>query len=195
MQNLGSNLALRFGWIAGLLGAVLLLATGDAHAHDYDDDDYHHRRHRGRLMIALDGDYSSAIQNDEIKYGGGGALRIGTQRNYFLVTLIPELTLDHHSFDARTPDNAQITTGKIGGRIRFLKILEPGLFAHVGVGHIGGDRIYSHTGVAVDAGVTLDLTILPLIDIGLHGAWNRIFGGYDSGVSYGTTGVHVALVL
>lgn len=194
MQKPALECALRFGWIGGLLAAVLLVATGDAHAYD---DDYHERerRHRGRLMLALDGDYSSAIQNDQIKYGGGGALRIGTQRTFAIVTLIPELTLDYHSFDARTPDNAQIATGKLGGRIRFLRVLEPGLFAHVGLGHIGGDRIYSHTGVAFDAGLTLDFTLLPLIDIGIHGAWNRIFGGYDSGVSYGTTGVHVALVL
>ena len=193
MQKLGLNLAPRLAWVGGLLAAIFFVATGDAHA-DYDDHD-HRRRHRGRLMLAVDGDYSSAIQNDQIKYGGGGALRIGTQRNLFLVTLIPELTLDYHSFDARTRDNAQITTGKLGGRIRFLKILEPGVFAHVGIGHIAGDRIYSHTGLAFDAGLTLDFTLIPLIDIGIHGAWNRIFGGYDSGVSYGTTGVHVALVL
>jgi hypothetical protein len=186
--------ALNLGWIGGLFAAMWLLSAGAAHAYDDDYHDHHHRQ-RGRLMLALDGNYSSAIRNDEIKYGGGGALRIGTQRTFAIVTLIPELTLDHHTFDARTPDNAAITTGKLGGRIRFLRILEPGLYAHVGVGHIGGDRIYSHTGVAFDAGVTLDFTLLPLIDIGLHAAWNRIFGGYDSGVSYGTTGVHVALVL
>ena len=195
MQKLGLNSALRFGWLGGMLMGILLVATGEAHAHDDDYHGDHHRRSRGRLMLALDGDYSSAIQNDQIKYGGGGALRIGTQRNLILITLIPELTLDHHNFDAHTRDNASITTGKVGGRIRFLKILEPGVFAHVGVGHIGGDRVYSHTGVAFDAGVTLDFTLIPLIDIGIHGAWNRIFGGYDSGVSYGTTGVHVALVL
>jgi hypothetical protein len=63
-----------------------------------------------------------------------------------------------------------LVTGKVGGRIRFLKILEPGLFAQVGVGNISGDNRYSLTGIAMDMGVTLDLTILPLIDIGIHGA-------------------------
>jgi hypothetical protein len=174
-----------------LLACVFAVGVADVHA----QEDEAERRHRGRLMIALDMDYSSAIQNDQIAKGGGGALRIGTQRNLFLVTLIPELTLDHHSYGAERDDTASITTGKIGGRIRFLKIIEPGIFAHVGIGHVGGDPLYSHTGVALDMGGTLDLTILPLIDIGIHGAWNRIFGGYDSGVSYGTAGLHVALVL
>ena len=44
-------------------------------------------------------------------------------------------------------------------------------------------------------GFTLDLTILPLIDIGLHTAWNRIFGDENRGVSYVTAGLHLALVL
>lgn len=76
-----------------------------------------------------------------------------------------------------------------------MKFVEPGLFAHLGVGHVGGDALYSHTGVAFDAGVTLDLTVLPLVDLGLHVAWNRVFGGHDSGVTYGIAGAHVALVL
>jgi hypothetical protein len=180
------------------LGTLLACAFTLASAHAHAQDDEAERRHRGRLMLALDLDYSSAIQSDQIEKGGGGALRIGTQRNLFLVTLIPELTLDHHSYGAERHENndtASITTGKIGGRIRFLKIIEPGIFAHVGVGHVGGDPLYSHTGVALDMGATVDLTILPLIDIGLHAAWNRIFGGYDAGVSYGTAGLHVALVL
>jgi hypothetical protein len=179
--------------VSGLLAATMLLVTASAHAQDDERD--RDRPQRGRLMLALDFDYASAIKHGEIAKGGGGALRIGTQRNLFLVTLIPELVLGYHNFDAHTLDRATIATGKLGGRIRFLKILEPGLFAHIGVGHVGGPEIFSHTGIAFDAGVTLDLTILPLIDLGLHAAWNRVFGGYDSNTTYATTGLHVALVL
>jgi hypothetical protein len=173
------------------IAGIVLFSSADAHAQEYD----HERERRGRLMLALDFDYSSAIKSPEIKYGAGGALRIGSQRNLFLVTLIPELLFDYHNYDVHTRDNAQIVTGKIGGRIRFLKIVEPGLFAHIGLGHVGGYDVISHTGVAFDAGLTLDLTILPLIDLGLHGSWNRVFGGFDSGTAYASAGAHVALVL
>jgi hypothetical protein len=145
-------------------------------------------------MLALDLDYAHALSPDIIDQGGGGALRIGTEHDLFLVTLIPELSLDYHSFGTDTRDSAKIFTGKLGGRIRFLKIVEPGIFAHVGLGNIAGYDKVSHTGVAFDMGATLDLTILPLIDLGLHMQWNRIFGGYDSGTTYYTSGAHVALV-
>jgi hypothetical protein len=184
-----------FSLVSGsLLGLGLVLSGSTAHAHDYDDHEY--RRHeRGKLMIALDLDYSAALEHSDIDQGGGGGLRIGLERDYFLITLIPELQLNYTQLNANTSNDATISTAKVGGRIRFLKIIEPGIFAHAGLGHIAGDRVWEHTGIAFDAGFTLDLTILPLVDIGLHTAWNRIFGDDDNGVSYVTAGAHVALVL
>lgn len=181
--------------VSGSFLALGLLLTGStAHAHDYDD--YEHRRsERGRLMIALDMDYSAALSHSEIDQGGGAGIRVGLERDYFLVTLIPELQLNYHRLNANTRDDAAITAAKVGGRIRFFKIVEPGIYAHAGLANIAGDRIYEHTGIAFDAGFTLDLTILPLVDIGLHTAWNRVFGDDESGLSYVTAGAHVALVL
>jgi hypothetical protein len=176
------------------LSLGLLLSGSTAQAHDYDD--HHYRRHEpGRLMLALDMDYSAALEHSEIDSGGGGGFRIGLERDYFLVTLIPEVQFNYHRLNANTRDDATITAAKVGGRIRFLEIIEPGIFAHAGLANIAGDRIYEHTGIAFDAGFTLDLTILPLIDIGLHTAWNRVFGDDDAGLSYVTAGAHVALVL
>lgn len=168
---------------------AVLLSCNHAFAHDGSDDD------DSSFTLALDLQYASAISNDIIEEGGGAALRIGTEHDLLLVTMIPEVLLDSHSFGADRDDDASVVTAKVGGRIRFLKIVEPGIFAHLGVGHIGGDDRYSHTGVAFDAGVTLDLTLLPLIDLGLHAGWNRVFGGHDKGLSYGTAGIHAALVL
>jgi hypothetical protein len=193
MPKSNSLLTYTLAAVSCAVAGIVLFSSADVRAQEYEYE--HEREHRGRLMLALDFDYSSAIRSPEIRYGGGGALRIGSQRNLFLVTLIPELLFDYHSYGSDQPDSAQIVTGKIGGRIRFLKIVEPGLFAHIGLGHVGGYDVISHTGVAFDAGLTLDLTILPLIDIGLHGSWNRIFGGFDEGTSYATAGAHVALVL
>lgn len=147
-----------------------------------------------RATIALDLDYAAAIDNNFIEGGGGGALRIGSELDLFLVTLIPELNLAYHSFGGDSRYDAKTYTGTLGGRIRFLKIVEPGVFAHAGIGRQEG--FDPHTGFAFDAGVTVDLTILPLIDLGLHAAWNRVFGTSErEGLSYATTGFHVALVL
>jgi hypothetical protein len=154
------------------------------------------RRHEEgtRLTVALDFDYAGAVSNDYIDKGGGGALRIGSELDLFFVTMIPELSLGYHSFGGEQDRDATTFAGMLGGRIRFLKILEPGIFAHAGVGRLGGYD--PHTGLAFDAGLTLDFTLLPLIDLGLHAAWNRVFGDSDhDGLSYATAGFHVALVL
>jgi hypothetical protein len=165
------------------------LCSNTAHA---DRD----RRHEEgtRLTLALDLDYTGAINNDFISNGGGGALRIGSELDLFIVTMIPELSLGYHTFGGDRNYDATTFTGMLGGRIRFLKIIEPGIFAHAGVGRLSSYE--PHTGLAFDAGVTVDFTLLPLIDLGLHAAWNRVFGDKDhEGLSYGTTGFHVALVL
>jgi hypothetical protein len=157
------------------------------------DRDRRHEEGR-RLTLAVDFDYASAIKNDRIERGGGGALRIGSELDMFIVTMIPELSLGYHHFGGERNYDANTFEGLLGGRIRFLKILEPGIFAHIGVGRLGGYD--PHTGLAFDMGVTLDFTLLPLIDLGIHGAWNRVFGDSDhDGLSYGTAGFHVALVL
>lgn len=189
----------RFTWITTRSLALATSATcacliaGSSVAHAADSDDDGREDNAGTLMLALDLEYAAAVSNDFIDNGGGGAVRIGTELDLLLVTLIPELTVDYHTFAGDADSDITSVTGKVGGRIRFLKILEPGIFSHLGVGHLGGDA--DHTGVAFDAGVTLDLTILPLIDLGIHAAYNRVFGKNDEGLTYGTAGAHVALVL
>jgi len=79
--------------------------------------------------------------------------------------------------------------------VQFLKVLEPGLYAHLGYGHLAGSLGDGRSGATADAGVTLDLTILPLIDLGLHGGYNGLLKSGDSQAfdSY-VVGVHGALI-
>jgi hypothetical protein len=175
----------RSGLCSVCLSISWLLFAQDAQAGDRHDNPR-------RFSLAVDFDYGAAIDNSYVDDGGGGGLRIGSELDAFFVTLIPELSLNYHTFSG-APE-ATTFAGLIGGRIRFLKILEPGIFAHAGVGSVGGYD--PHVGFAFDAGVTLDLTILPFIDLGLHAAWNRVFGDSDDdGLSYSSVGAHVALVL
>ena len=181
--------SLRLYVAAVVAGSFACAST--VHAHDDHDD--RSGKEGNHVAIAVDFDYTTAVSNElDIEYGGGGAIRVGLERDLVLVTLIPELELAYHNFGGGE-NHATTTSGKLGGRLRFLKILEPGIFAHAGLGHISGDD--PHYGFALDAGLTLDFTLLPLIDLGLHAAWNRVFDA-DSlpGLSYGTYGAHVAFV-
>ena len=175
----------RLGLSVVCVAMVWPVFVQDAHASDRHDEPH-------RLSLAADFDYGAAIGNSEVDDGGGFGIRAGSEHDFVLVTLIPEVGFNWHHFDS-APD-ATTWAGVLGGRIRFLKILEPGIFAHAGIGHVGGYD--PHVGFAFDAGVTLDLTILPLVDLGLHAAWNRVFGDSDDdGLSYSSVGAHVALVL
>jgi hypothetical protein len=176
--------------LVSVLAVTWLGSADSARAEDRDDDG--REDGAGSFMLALDLDYAGAIDYGDVEGGGGVGVRVGSELDLFLVSLIPELSVDYHSFGGSGGPN--VVTGKLGGRLRFLKIVEPGIFAHVGVGHVGG--VADYTGVALDAGVTLDFTLLPLIDLGVHAAWNSVvLGGDDEGFSYATLGGHVALVL
>ena len=150
---------------------------------------------RSCWMAAIDGDFASAISSDTVKNGGGGGLRFGLQRDLHQALLIPELVFEHNVLAANTRNDAAITMFMLGGRLRFLKDIQPGMFVHMGGGRIAGDSLYAVTDLAFDAGLTVDMTVLSMIDLGLHAAFNRVFGGRDGGLTFATFGLHAALVL
>jgi hypothetical protein len=156
-----------------------------ASADDDDDDSW------ARFMLGVDLDFAYAIEEQQIEAGGGGALRVGSELDLILITLIPELYLSHHEFDGM---GASVTTGKVGGRLRIGKILEPGLYAHIGVASASQGE--SYTAPAFDVGFTLDFTLIPLIDIGAHAAYNSVFAADDNDpFRYALFGLHAALVI
>jgi len=166
---------------------ALALSAAPAHADDGDDGDSW-----ARFMLGLDLDYAYAIDDQSITSGGGGALRLGSELDLILITLIPEAYISHHSWSEA---DASITTGKLGGRVRIGKILEPGLYGHFGIASAStGGATY--TSPAFDLGFTLDFTLLPLIDIGAHAAYNAVFETKTrDAISYALFGLHVALVI
>jgi hypothetical protein len=178
-----------------LLGAVCttLAAPTLAHADDSDEGSRSRRDRDGtRTHIAVDFDFGGAIDEPGAESGGGGAIRLGQELDLFLVSLTPELGGSYHSFTGDA-DN-RLYAGFLGGRLGFGKIIEPSIFAHVGVGHLNG--VGSRTAPLMDGGLAIDLTILPLIDLGVHGGYNVLFARADSGaLDFYTLGAHAALVL
>jgi len=162
---------------------------------DYGDDDRSSRRHdhdRSKLHIALDFDFDSALDAPQTNAGGGGALRLGPKYDLLLVSFTPELGGSLHSFGGS--DQTKLYEGFLGGRFGVGKILEPSIFGHVGVGHVHGFE--TRTAPVLDTGLALDLTLLPLIDLGLHGGYNVMLPRNDeSALKFFTLGAQAALVL
>ena len=177
--------------LTALTTAGVALAT-PARADDDGDRSSRRQRGGGDTHIAVDFDFGSALDAPGTKSGGGGALRLGQKFNLLLVSLTPELGGAYHSFggDERT----KIYSGFLGGRFGVGKIVEPSIYGHVGLGHVDG--LESRTAPIMDAGLAIDFTLLPLIDLGLHAGYNVMLPRDDgSALKFVTLGAQAALVL
>jgi hypothetical protein len=164
-----------------------------AHAEERDDDsDSRRDNDDSTTHIAVDFDFNTALDAPDTNSGGGGAVRLGQEFDLFLVSLIPELGGGYHAFGG--DDETKLYSGFLGGRLAIGKVVEPSVFAHLGVGHVSGFE--SRTAPIMDVGLAIDFTLLPLINLGLHGAYNMMFPRDNgSSLEFVTLGAHAALVL
>jgi hypothetical protein len=125
--------------------------------------------------------------------GGGFGIRLGQELHVPLFELTPEIGFTYHNFSGdRGP---RIYRGIAGARLGIGEVLRPGAFAHLGFGHFVPAYGDNSTAFSFDAGGFLDLTIIPLLNVGIHGAYNRVEADYDGGAyEFATVGVHAALV-
>ena len=185
------------GFFLGLVAVAGLVVATPARADDADNRDEGRRESRrdrdhSKTHIAIDFDYNDALEAPASNAGGGGALRLGQQFDAFLISLTPELGGSYHGFGGN--DRTKLYSGFLGGRLAIGKILEPSIFGHLGVGHLQG--IDTRTAPVMDAGLALDFTLLPLIDLGVHGAYNVMLPRNDaSAFKFVTLGAQAALVL
>lgn len=144
--------------------------------------------------LGLDLQYGWPINEAGVDHGPGGALRLGKQLDLVALQLTGEIGGGYQTFAG--PARLKLYSGFIGGRISVGKILEPGIYGHVGVGHLtasAGDA--SRTAPDFDAGLFLDLTLLPLVNVGVHGGYDYLAGSNGAGgFDYAVAGVHAALV-
>lgn len=143
--------------------------------------------------IGVDIDYTNGINEPAVSSGTGFNGRLGYKLDLKLLQLTPEIGGAYHTFAGDA--GATFAQGIVGGRVSFLKVLEPGVYAHLGYGHLSGSGRDGRSGATADVGVTLDLTLLPLVDIGVHGGYNGMLksGDYQAFDSY-VLGVHGALI-
>lgn len=144
--------------------------------------------------LALDLDYAGGIDEPGIGKGTGGALRFGQKLDLIAASLTGELGVSYHTFDGALDPTHY--SGFVGGRLGFGKIIEPSIFAHVGVGRlnleVAGEDVHD-TGPAFDFGLALDLTVLPLIDLGVHAAYDLLLLDNDAKFDWYRVGAHAAL--
>jgi len=173
------SLTVRFS--PALIAATLaLIATHRAHA-------------KSGIAVGADLDYTSGIGEDDKSGGTGFNVRLGYKLDLSILQLTPEAGGGWHTFSGNA--EAKLSQGFVGGRLQFLKVLEPGIYAHIGYGHISSKLGDTRSGTTADAGVSLDLTILPLVDLGLHGGYSGLLksGDYPAFDSY-VVGLHGALI-
>ena len=175
-------------------GTVATSAHADEERPPPRDDDRPSRKDndKSKTHIAVDFDFGTALDAPETKTGGGGALRLGQEFDLLLVSLTPEIGGAYHAFGG--DDETRLYSGLIGGRLAIGKIVEPSIFAHLGLAHTKG--LENRTAPIMDAGLAIDFTLLPLIDLGLHAGYNAMFPRDDgSALKFVTLGAQAAIVL
>jgi hypothetical protein len=175
---------LRFSLAARVLPALvaglsLLASARNAHA-------------SSGTAIGVDLDYAHGLNEPGVESGSGFNVRLGYKLDLELLQITPEVGGGYLTFGG--DENAKFSQGIVGGRVAFGKVIEPGMYAHLGYGHVVEGGV-GRSGATGDAGVTLDLTLLPLIDLGVHAGYDGLLksGNAPAFDSY-VLGVHGALV-
>jgi hypothetical protein len=161
---------------------------------------------RADTTIAGDLDIDVPVSTDYAKTGGGFGIRIGQELHLPLIAINPEVGFAYASFADHNSDlgysGPTIYRGIAGLRLGVGELFRIGVLAHVGLGYISVDvpaalklADPSHTAFTYDVGLFLDFTALPLLNIGVHAAYNRVAGkdNYEA-LQWMQLGAHAALV-
>lgn len=180
--NGSRQVALRLLGVASLALAALLVTAPTA-----------------RAEIAIAGDLEAIVplELDDVSSGPSFGLRLGYQLHLPLFAITPEIGYKWGTF----PSGATINRGIVGARLGIGEIFRFGISAHLGFGHRSEEYQavrHSNTGLTLDGGLFFDLTVIPLLDIGVHADYSRIAGDAAEGLEvlqWLTFGAHVALIL
>jgi hypothetical protein len=153
------------------------------------------RSARADFELGADLGAAYSLDGDRSTSGGSVGLRLGNRVSLPLLMLAAELRggLESYGGDRGT----DVYTGMGGLRLGMGEVLRTSVFVHAGVGQVVHEATLllpqqKETGLALDAGAALELTLLPLIDLGLHAA----YGAVDAaGFDWIRAGVHATIVL
>lgn len=188
------RILMAFGASALAIGGLTLAST-PARAqdvHDREPDRPYPRFFEG-VHFASDFDFGEVI-DDPLTDGIGGALRYGRQFEFDWLSLRSEGGGSYRLFTDANDDKLRIYSGFFGGRVAVGKIVEPSIFSHVGVAWLRG--VERRTAPVIDAGAALDFTLIPMVELGIHGTYNMIPAiDEHPSMTWLLLGAHAALVL
>ncbi|WP_146645662.1 hypothetical protein [Labilithrix luteola] len=127
--------------------------------------------------LGLDGEVAVPLTPNRVSTGGGGALRFGYELDAVLLTITPEVAAGYYSLGGDLAP--KMWDAVVGGRLAVGALVRAVLFGHFGYGHVKNNNAPSRSAAAVDGGLALDLTVLPIIDIGVHAQYHLITGNSD----------------
>lgn len=167
--------------------ALLLASAGAANAET-----------RGKA--AVDVDAAIALSPTRVSSLLGGALRLGVEFDAKLVSLTPEVGASYHGFSGDLAPGALRGFG--GARLAVGAVVRPGIYFHGGYAQVTYDRATpgappSRSGPTWDGGLSLDLTVLPVIDLGLHVGYTVVTASRDDAgdaLRWLAAGAHLAVV-
>jgi hypothetical protein len=172
-----------------MLGSALAIAGG---AVLWSDD----ASASNTLGVAVD--YTDGLHEPGTEPGGGVEVYFGPRMDLALLTLTTELSGGFH--DLGGDYNPAIYRLVAGGRLGIGVVIRPSVFAHAGVGHLRYDVPLSderdgRTNLALDGGLALDFTVVPLVDLGVHVSYNWLAGDDDNNsFEWLQAGVHATFV-
>jgi hypothetical protein len=142
--------------------------------------------------LGLEGDFALPLSVNGASEGAGGAARLGYDLSLPLIHVMPEAGLGFHKLSGAA--GPSIFRGFVGGRAGFGAGVRFDGFVHIGYGSLafaGGS-----TGSPIlDAGLAIDFTLLPVLDLGIHTSYNTTLKdpGLGDPVRWLGLGAHVAI--
>jgi hypothetical protein len=152
-----------------------------------------------RTVVGVDLNFNDSVMGDDAGNGAGLDIYFGPRLDLAILTLTTEIKAGFHDFGG--PLDPTIYRGMVGGSVGIGALLRPSLFAHIGAGHLRTDDRFGvdrdgRTNLTTDFGAALDVTILPLVDLGIHGSYNVLAGDDENEpFEWLQAGAHVTFVL
>ena len=150
-------------------------------------------------VIGVDLNFNDSVIGDEATNGAGVDVFFGPRLDLAILTLTTEISGGFHDFGGDL--DPTVYRVMAGGALGIGAIIRPSVFAHIGAGHLrfddpfGQDRT-GRTNITADLGAALDFTILPLVDLGIHGSYNVLAGDDDyDAFEWLQAGAHITFVL
>lgn len=131
------------------------------------------------VVLGFEVNYNEAVDRIETGKGGGVDVRVGPRLELWRLQVTPELSAGLH--DLGGFPSPTVLRGLVGGKVAFDLDLgvKPTLFAHFGVGRLRYDALEERerdaaTGMAGDIGTSLDVSVLPMLEVGMQGSYNVV---------------------